>query len=151
MQAYLARMNGNVHRALIFDHSYHGARGALGGSPLVDGAGQTGEVLNIKGMAFSVADIFKAGDQISFLNSNGNYELKMVLSDASSNGLGRVAVTISPEIHHSPADNAVIVTTNPAGTFMMGSTDISWTNRPEGSASNPIHSDFSIDWVEDIN
>jgi len=51
MKAFTARMNGNVHRALIYDHSYHGARGALGGTPLVDGAGQTGETLDVKGMS----------------------------------------------------------------------------------------------------
>ena len=150
MKAFTARMNGNVHRALIYDHSYHGARGALGGTPLVDGAAQTGETLDIKGMSNNVTGIFKAGDYFSFLNANGNYELKMILTDANSNGTGLVTVTFSPEIHHSPADEATIVTTNPAGTFMLATAEAAWSNRPAGNATNPIHSDFSIDWVEDI-
>lgn len=150
MQAFLARMNGQENRALIYDHTYHGARGALGGTPVVDGANQKGKSISIRDMTADVVGIFRAGDQIAFLNANGNYELKFVLSDADSDSNGDVSLDIYPEIHHSPADGAEIVTTNPAGTFMLASPDISWSNRPDGNALNPIHSDFNVQWVEDI-
>lgn len=157
LMAFLARMNGQTHRAKIYLHTYHGARGALGGTPLVDGAGQTGSTLNIKGMSAGldspptgVANIFKAGDQISYLNANSNWELKLVLANASSDGSGLVSVEISPEIHTSPANETAIITTNPAGTFMLLSPEIGWSERPDGNSTYPIHSDFSIDWIEDI-
>lgn len=151
MQAFLARMNGQQHRALIYDHSYHNARGTLGGTPVVDGASQAGKTLDIRGMSNSITGIFKAGDQISFQNANGNYELKLVLSDADSDGTGDVSVDITPEIHVSPADGATIVTANPAGTFMLAGPDVGWSNRPEGSGSDPLLSDFDIQWIEDIS
>jgi hypothetical protein len=150
MQAFIARMNGQTHRALIYDHSYGTARGALGGTPVVDGAGQTGTTLNIRGMTPSVTNILRAGDQFSYLNSRGFYELKLVLSDADSDGSGELSLDIAPGIHHSPADGAAIVTTNPAGTFMLASPRTGWSNRPDGNENNPILSDFNIDWIEDI-
>jgi|TARA_Y100000310_G_scaffold344099_1_gene455124 hypothetical protein len=155
MQAYLARQNSQVHRALIYDHSYHGARGALGGTPLIDGAvaAGAGEV-DIKGMSNSITDIFKAGDLISFLNTNGFYELKMILTDMNSDGSGDVAsIPIYPETHQIIDDGATVVTTNPAGTFMLAKSGVGWSNRPEGSGANSLNpnlSNISVDWIEDM-
>lgn len=154
MQAYLALMSGKVHRALIYDHAYHEARGALGGTPLIDGPISAGaSTAPIKGMTADVTGIFKAGDQISFLNTNGFYELKMVMLDADTNGLGEVNVIVSPETHQIIDDGATVVTTNPAGTFMLASPTAKWSNRPDGDGSNnrnPNQSNFSPDWIEDM-
>lgn len=155
MQAYLARQGGRVHRALIFDHSYHAARGALGGTPLIDGAVAAGAgEIDIKGMSNTITDIFKAGDQLAFQNTNGFFELKMVLTDMDSDGVGKVAnIPIYPETHQIIDDSQAVVTTNPAGTFMLADSTVGWSNRPEGDGSNnrnPNLSNFSVDWIEDM-
>lgn len=149
LQGYLAFMEGQVNRIQVGDHSYTGARGALGGTPRVKGASQTGTTLVTDGWSNSTL-VLKAGDLISY--NNGTYnELKMVTSDGTSDGSGNLTVAIAPEIHTSPADNAVIETASPVGTFMLASPALTWTNRPgrSGSSSSPF-SDFSIDLVEDI-
>lgn len=149
LRGYLAFMEGQVHRVEVGDHSYTGARGALGGTPLVNGASQAGTSLVTDGWPNSTL-VLKAGDLISF--TNGTYkELKMITSDATSDGSGNCTLSIMPEIHTAPANNAVIVTASPVGTFMLASPAIRWSNSPSrsGSVSAPM-SNISIDLVEDI-
>lgn len=149
LKGFFAFMEGQVHRIQVGDHSYTGARGALGGTPLVNGASQTGTTLATDGWSASTL-VLKAGDLISY--NNGTYsELKMVTSDATTNGSGQVTLNIMPEIHTAPANNAAIETAAPVGTFMLVSPVFQWSNRAGrlGSVSAPF-SDYSIDLVEDI-
>ena len=149
LRGYLAFMEGQVNRIEVGDHSYTGARGALGGTPLVKGASQVGTSLITDGWPNSTL-VLKAGDLFSF--SNGTYsELKQVTSDATSDGSGNLTIAIAPEIHTSPADNVAIVTASPVGTFMLASPVITWTNRPAQAmgVSSPL-SDISVELIEDI-
>jgi hypothetical protein len=149
LKGLLGFMDGQVNRIQVGDHSYTGARGALGGTPLVKGASQNGTALITDGWPNSTL-VLKAGDLFSF--SNGTYsELKQVTTDATSDGSGNVTINIAPEIHTSPADNVALVTVAPVGTFMLASPVINWTNRPSqiGGVSAPS-SDISLDLVEDI-
>jgi hypothetical protein len=149
LRGYLAFMEGQVNRISVGDHSYTGARGALGGTPLVNGGSQVGTSLITNGWPASTL-VLRAGDLFSF--SNGTYsELKQVTSDGTSDASGNLTISIAPEIHTSPATTAAIVTASPVGTFMLASPTISWTNRPSqsGGVSSPL-SDLSIDLLEDI-
>jgi len=151
LRGFLAQLNGQVHRAEIFDHSYVAARGALGAVVIVDGADQTGNSLTIKDGTgtTNITDFYKAGDYLSYSNGT-NKELKMVTADADMVS-GVVIVPISPEIHVSPADLAAIDNTNPEGTFMLTEPVVDWSNRPgqQAGAVSPFSS-FSIQFVEDI-
>lgn len=149
LKGLLGFMDGQVNRIQVGDHSYTGARGALGGTPLVSGASQNGTILVSQGWPNSTV-VLKSGDLISF--SNGTYnELKQVTSDVTSSATGTASINIAPEIHSSPANLASIRTVDPVGTFMLASPVINWTNRPSQiqGVSSPA-SDISIDLVEDI-
>ena len=149
LKGLLGFMEGQVNRIQVGDHSYTGARGALGGTPLVSGASQNGTILLSQGWTNSTV-VLKAGDLISF--SNGTYsELKQVTTDITSSATGTASITIAPEIHKSPANLAPIETASPVGTFMLASPVINWNNRPSqtGGISSPT-SDISLDLVEDI-
>jgi hypothetical protein len=74
----------------------------VGSTPVVDGAGQTGRVLNVKGLAVS-ASVFKAGDWISF--GVVKEHLYMVVKDANSDGSGKAAIDIFPAILETTTDN----------------------------------------------
>jgi hypothetical protein len=111
--------------------------GALGGTPLVNGASQNvtyaassetnTQTLNVDGWTVSVADILKEGDVFTIAGVNsvnrrtrvdtGILQDFVVRADASSNGSGETALTISPAIITSgpyqtvtaaPADNAAL-------------------------------------------
>lgn len=86
-------------------------RGVATGTPLVDGAGQTGNSLNIKGMTVSTTNIFKAGDWLN-LGTGSSTRLHKILDDANSDGAGKVTVNIWPSLRSSPADGAAITITN---------------------------------------
>jgi len=85
-------------------------RGAGGGTPVVDGAGQTGDQLATRGWSASVTGVVRAGDVIALAGSTLVYQ---VVSDADSDGLGDAVLQISPPliIGSSPADGAAIQTT----------------------------------------
>lgn len=101
--------------------------GALGGTPLVDGAGQVGNVINLKGWTSAAATRLKKGDVLQFAGSysinpqsyqsNSSLMDFVVMADADSTAGGLMSVTISPAIvpasalqtcSGSPANEAVV-------------------------------------------
>ena len=79
-------------------------QGSPAGTPLVDGASQTGRSLVTDGWNASIA-IFKAGD---YLKIAGNDKVYMVTADVSSDGSGDATIAIEPALVASPADDAAI-------------------------------------------
>ena len=94
------------------------------GTPLVNGASQTGRSLITDGWA--AAKTLQKGEYIAF--ENGSYrELHMATADAVSDGTGNMTISIVPAIRISPANNAVILldgqasseSTRAAGEFIL--------------------------------
>lgn len=100
--------------------------GAHGGTPLVNGASQTGATLVTDGWTASTA-VLKAGDVFTIAGVNrvhketrqdtGELQKFVVTADGSSDGTGNLTISISPSITTSgafqtvtasPADNAAI-------------------------------------------
>jgi hypothetical protein len=124
--AFLLALKG---RFGTFTMGYAGVTAPLGvatGTPLVNGAGQSGEALATKG------DLLQVG---SFLYS--------VLLDANSNVSGLVTLDIWPRLRASPADNAPITVANPTGLWRRASNEQSWVMEP-----GLLYSGFSFQVVE---
>lgn len=136
MQAFIAKLDGQTHRFTVKDHS-HTFSGAINGTPLVAGASQTGNSIDIDGL--SGGDNIKEGDLFSI-----GGELKMCTADASASG-GAMTISFVPEIHNSPSDNSAVIYENPTGTFMLTGNENGWSNAPG------VFSNFSIEAIEDIN
>ena len=79
------------------------------GTPLVDGASQTGSSLLTDGWGNTVTNSVRAGDAIKIAGDNAVY---IVTADANSDGAGHVTIPISPPLRTSPADNAALTITN---------------------------------------
>jgi P22 coat protein - gene protein 5 len=111
--------------------------GPLGGTPLVDGASQTGTTLNLKGFTASAALRLKRGDTLTMpgmyaVNPVSGDQLAGLLqltvqADTNSTAGGLAAVSISPEIitsgpyktaSASPADGAPVTVTGAAGALI---------------------------------
>ncbi len=137
--AFLAKLNGMEHRFTVRDYG-HTQRGTFGGTPLVKGAGQAGASLLIDGCSLTVTNWIRAGDQFQVGN-----ELKIVTADLNSNGAGEVTLAFRPALRSSPADNAAITTTTPAGLWMLTQDTIDWA-----TGAGPAFSDFVVDAVEDV-
>jgi hypothetical protein len=100
--------------------------GTPGGTPLVNGAGQSGSTLNIKGMTATTGD-YHAGDIITIANVNsvnrlskentGSLQPFVITALGTADGSGNLAASISPAIvltgdyqnvATGPVDNAAI-------------------------------------------
>ena len=123
--AFLLSMRGREGTFLLGDPVNTTARGALGGSPLVNGAGQTGDTLTIDGASASVAGWLKAGDWIQ-TGSGAGSALHKVLLDATTNGAGQVTLDVWPSIRTSPANDSVVVTAAAKGVFRLNTSDTEW-------------------------
>lgn len=93
-----------------------GAASSNPGTPLVRGAGQTGETLLIDGAPSSVTAWLKRGDLIQ-LGAGSTARLHEISETVNTDGSGQASLTLWPALRYSPADNAAIVLTSPVGVF----------------------------------
>lgn len=115
---WLASLKGPVGTFLMGDPLGATARGALGGTPLVFGGGQTGGSLAIDGCSNNITNWARAGDWLQ-LGSGASARLHKILTDASSNGSGQVTLDIWPNLRSAPADNAAVTMASCVGVFSL--------------------------------
>lgn len=123
--AWLISLRGQLGTFTLGDPIGATPRGSAGGTPLVNGAGQTGGTLVIDGCTASQTGWLKAGDYIQ-LGSSGSATLHKVLQDADSDGSGNVTLDIWPYIRTAPADDATVTTSNTVGNFRLASNQQNW-------------------------
>lgn len=123
-RAWLAALRG---RLGTFRMSLDGItpRGTAGGTPLVDGAGQSGLTLATDGWPVSTAGVLRAGDMIEV-----GERLYMITADASSNASGQATLDLWPRLRSSPADNAPVTTSQPRGLWRLASNERAYDVRP---------------------
>ncbi len=138
MKAFILKLRGPANRFFTRDFDYSGARGTPTGTPLVQGASQSGSSLITDGWTPSTA-IFKEGDEFQV----GNF-LKMITADVSSDGGGNATLSFEPQLHSSPANNAALDVTDPTGQFIMMDQRSGWSDHPDGSST------FNIAGLEDV-
>lgn len=76
------------------------------GAPLVDGAGQQGTTLALKGLPPGV--VIAKGKWLSIVQAGGQRFLYQVAAEATADGDGEAGVPILPMIRRSPPNNAVV-------------------------------------------
>jgi len=119
--AFLLKLRGMSGRFYGYDPSARTPRGVATGTPLVNGASQTGTSLNTDGWTTSTTNILRTGDYFQV-----GTELKKVVQDINSDGVGAATLVFEPPLRSSPADNAAITTTNPVCVMSLSSDDTSW-------------------------
>lgn len=126
--AALVSLNGREGTFLFGDSANKTPRGTAAGSPLVNGAAQSGEDLATDTWTANVTGILKAGDWIQ-LGSASTARLHKVLADANSNGSGQATLTLWPRISPVavPPDNSAIVTSYPKGVFRLTTDGMDWS------------------------
>jgi len=137
VQVMLMQLRGRVNRLALYNLARPLPRGTIAGTPLVNGASQTGTSLAIDGC--TVGTTLKKGD---FFSVNG--ELKMATADSTVNGSGQMTLTFEPPLRAAPDDNDAITTTRPTALFMLESDEQMWSTKPG------VRTDFTISLIEDI-
>ena len=117
-KAFFLKLRGRVGTFLVGESMAREPMGAAPGTPLVDGAGQSGDVLNTRGWTASTADILLPGDYLQ-VDQAGAARLHMVVETAGSDAAGKAAVKIAPPLRASPPDGTLIITENARGVFRL--------------------------------
>ena len=115
-------------------------RGTATGTPLVNGASQTGTSIITDGWDNSISTL-ATGDILKFAGHNKVY---MVTDDATSDGAGNSTIQIRPPLMESPGDNEAITVNGVAFTVQVAA-DISGYD-----VSGPLLYDFSLEMIEVI-
>lgn len=151
--AFFSRLNGLEHRQRLIFFGETNQRGSWSGTPLVDGAAQTGSSLNLDGFTASQSGIIQRGD---FFRIAGLEQLFQVTRDGSSDAGGNVAdLTFWPPLRSSPADNAAIELTGApyfeCGVFMLV-TDLEHENLQDVlvAGSPELRSSLTLTFEEDV-
>lgn len=124
--AFLLKMNGQYGTFLLGDKANTAPRGVGTGTPLVNGASQTGDQLLTDGWTTSTTGILKAGDWIQ-LGTGSATRLYKVLDDVDSDGLGEATINIWPNLRQSPADNAEVFISSPKGQWRLAANDTNFS------------------------
>jgi len=125
MAAFLLQLDGRMGTFTLTPPEGASPQGVGGGTPVVNGASQTGAELVVDGLPISTTAWLKAGDYFS-LGSGSTAHLHKVLADVDSDGSGNATLDIWPKLRASPANNATITITNPIGLFRMSTPNSSW-------------------------
>jgi hypothetical protein len=124
-RAFFAKLNGREHTFNLGDPLSETPKGSAGGTPVVNGASQTGSSLVIDGATPSQTGWLLAGDYIQ-LGTGGDARLYMVTDDVNSDGSGNVTIPIWPDLQIIPSDNDSVIVSNTVGTFRLTSDDTSF-------------------------
>ena len=126
--AFLVSLRGQYGSFYLGDFD---ARTALGsastsaGTPLVNGASQTGNSLICDGAPNNATGYLKAGDYIQ-IGSGSTQRLHMVVADSNSDGSGNFTLSIEPALRVSPNDDTAITVANTKGVFRLSSNVTGW-------------------------
>ena len=120
-QAFFNELQGRRNTFNGFCPDSKTTQGTSTGTPVVNGASQTGNSVITDGWTISTA-ILKAGDFISF-----GGELKQVSADVSSDGSGNATITFQPGIRTSPSDNGTITISNTTCNMILIGNDINFS------------------------
>lgn len=124
--AWAAKLKGRHGSFLWGDSLGATARGAGGGSPLVNGGSQTGSSLVLDGAPTSTTGWLLEGDWIQ-LSSGSSRRLHKVLEDTDTDGSGNATLELWPDLRESPADNDPIVIASAQGRFKLATNMRQWT------------------------
>ena len=117
LKAIKAMMRGGSVVALIRDLSYLPRWGTEPGAPFVNGANQSGIVLNTGG--WNAGTKFQMGDQISYLSVDGLTRMHIITEPVIANGSGVAFLKILPPIRNPPVDASPLNTVNPSVSVTM--------------------------------
>jgi hypothetical protein len=122
--AFLLSLNGMEGTFLMGDPTGVTPRGSASsapGTPVINGAAQTGNTLDIDGCPAGATGYLKKGDYIQ-LSSGATTRLHRVLTDADTDSAGAVTLDIWPNLRESPGDGNTVVVANTLGLFRLKET-----------------------------
>ncbi len=128
VKAFLLALDGSYGTFLYGDPLAlaMGRIGAGGGSPVADGAGQTGETLNIRGCAENVAGWGKRGDYFQ-IGTGSLARLYKLIQDVETNSDGKATLNFKPALRYASSDGADVIFDRPMGVMRVSGNVAEWS------------------------
>ena len=123
--AFFSKLKGRYGTFLMGDFDGQRAMGTALGTPLVNGAGQTGGSLATKGWTANKTGLLLPGDYI-MTGSGSTSRLYKCQDQVDSDGSGHATINIWPNLRYSPADSASIYTSGCVTQFRLVS-NLQWS------------------------
>lgn len=117
--SFLTALGGSKGTFLFYDPAFLGNPPGATGDVRVDGAGQTGGTVNLKGGAANFNGFMRRGDWIQIRPDGINARLYKVLNTVNTDASGDMSVDIWPNLRMTPPDSAVVIRTQPKGLFRL--------------------------------
>lgn len=114
----LSQLNGRFGTFLFGDPLWKAPRGTWAGSPVVDGAGQSGQGLALRDFTPGATGL--KGDYFQ-IGSGSSSRLYMITVDFTADGSGNATLDVWPRLRGAPVDGSAIVTATPQGVFRLTS------------------------------
>ena len=108
IDAFVMKQRGQYESFQVVPPVLNAGLGSPAGTPLVNGADQTGRSIVTDGWNNAIV-IFKAGDYLKFANHDKVYK---VTADVTSSGAGAATIAIEPPLVTSPATDSAITYTS---------------------------------------
>lgn len=127
--SFLIKLKGMQGTFLLGDPAAATPRGSASstpGTPVVNGAGQTGDDLTVSGLPADVDGYLLAGDYIQ-LGTGSAATLHKVLNDVDTTAGGAATLDLFPAIRTAPADAATVVVSNAKGVFRLATNETNWS------------------------
>lgn len=121
LAAWISSLKGRRGTFLLGDPACAAPLGSartVPGAPVVDGAGQSGGSLAVRGLPAGASGYLLAGDYLQ-LGSGASARLHMVLNDVDADGAGEAAIDLRPNLRSSPGDGDAVTIDNPQGVFAL--------------------------------
>lgn len=126
IKAFLLSLKGRIGTFKYGDPLNASPSGNPGNNVKVNGSGQQGYELNVKGLVPNANPAFSAGDDFQL-----NDRLYTVVKVVSASGAGTATLDIMPSLRGTISDNDVITTLNPQAIFRLDSARVAWANSAE--------------------
>lgn len=127
--AFLMSLQGARGTFLLGDPNAASARGSASitqGTPVVNGADQTGQSLTVTGLPVSTTGYLLAGDYIQ-LGGGASATLHKVLQNVDSDISGQANIDLWPVIRTAPSNGSAVVVGNAQGVFRLSSNQSEWS------------------------
>ena len=126
--AWFTSLNGREKTFLLGDPAAatpQGSASSAPGTPVVNGASQTGSALICDGAPNDATNYLKEGDYVQ-LGTGSTSRLYMVLEDVTSDGSGNFTLNLWPNLRSSPANDDTLVVASTVGVFRLQDNISQW-------------------------